>query len=455
MYKKKKHIHFVGIGGIGMSGIAEVLLNLGYKVSGSDIKESEITIRLSQLGATVNYEHSNDNVKDASVVVVSSAISPNNPEVIEAHERLIPVIPRAEMLAELMRMKYSVAVSGTHGKTTTTSMIATVLANRGMDPTVIIGGRLNSIDSNAKLGQGDFLVAEADESDGSFLMLTPTIAVVTNIDQEHMDHYRDIAQVKKSYLDFINKIPFYGLAIICLDHKNIQGLIPEIKKRYITYGLTSQADIQARELAFNGDETQFDVLHYGESLGEITLQMPGTHNVYNALAAIAVGLELDIDFDCIQGSLNSFKGIQRRFQIKGEYHNILIVDDYAHHPIEIRATLSGAKAGWGRRLVAVFQPHRFTRVKDLYEEFLTAFNQADILIITDIYPAGEEPIPGVDARSLFDGMKEHGYKNISFLPDKDRIASHLKKILKKGDLLITMGAGDIYKVGDELIDKLK
>ena len=454
MYKKIKHIHFVGIGGIGMSGIAEVLLNLGYKVSGSDIQESEITGRLSRLGCIVNYGHSKDRLRDVDVVVTSSAISPENPEVIEANEHLIPVIPRAEMLAELMRMKYGIAVSGTHGKTTTTSMMATVLAHGGIDPTVIIGGRLNSIDTNAKLGQGEYLIAEADESDGSFLKLSPTIAVVTNIDREHMDYYRDMEEVKNAYLDFLNKIPFYGLAIICLDHKNIQSLIPKIKKRYVTYGLTSQADIQAKDLAFIKGKTTFKVLHQGRILGKIDLQMPGIHNVYNSLAAIAAALELDLDFKHIQEGLDQFSGIQRRFQIKGECNNILIIDDYAHHPMEIKATLSAAKDGWGRRVVAVFQPHRFTRTEDLYEEFLTAFYQADLLVITEIYPAGEDPIPGVNARTLFNGIKEHGHKNLLFIPDKERIASHLVEILKEGDMLITLGAGDIYKTGDELIERL-
>ncbi|MFH2013068.1 MAG: UDP-N-acetylmuramate--L-alanine ligase [Pseudomonadota bacterium] len=454
MYKKIKHMHFIGIGGIGMSGIAEVLLNLGYKVSGSDIQETEITRQLTRLGGNISYGHSKDNLKDVDVVVTSSAIRPDNPEVVGANERLIPVIPRAEMLAELMRMKYGIAVSGTHGKTTTTSMIATVLAHGGMDPTVIIGGRLNSIGTNAKLGQGEFLVAEADESDGSFLKLSPTIAVVTNIDLEHMDHYSDMEEVKNAYLDFINKVPFYGLSIVCLDHENIQNLIPKIKKRYITYGLTSQADIQAADLSFMGAKTTFKVLKGRDTLGNITLQMPGIHNVYNSLATVAAALELDIDFKTIQEGLNEFTGIQRRFQIKGEYKGIMIVDDYAHHPVEIKATLSAAKNGWGRRLVVVFQPHRYTRTRDLYEDFLVAFYQADVLIITDIYPAGEEPITGVSAKALFEGIREHGYKNVSFIDDKNKIAAHLIDVLKEDDILITLGAGDIYKVGHELIENM-
>ncbi|MDY7033470.1 MAG: UDP-N-acetylmuramate--L-alanine ligase [Thermodesulfobacteriota bacterium] len=455
MYKKIKHIHFVGIGGIGMSGIAEVLLNLGYRVSGSDIQESEITRRLSHLGGTIHYGHSKDNLEDVDVVVTSSAVRADNPEVTEAEHRLIPVIPRAEMLAELMRMKYGIAVSGTHGKTTTTSMIATVLSHGDMDPTVIIGGRLNSLGTNAKLGQGEFLVAEADESDGSFLKLSPTIAVVTNIDQEHMDHYKDMEEVRAAYLDFVNKIPFYGMAVICLDHENIQALIPQIKKRYITYGMTSQADIQAREVVFSENKTAFEVLHCGTSLGKIQLQMPGIHNVYNALATISAALELDLDFKTIQEGLNDFTGIHRRFQIKGQYKDILIVDDYAHHPVEIKTTLSAAKNGWKKRVIAVFQPHRFSRTKDLYEDFLVAFYQADILIVTEIYPASEDPLPGIDAKTLSDGIKEHGHKNVSFISDKGKIASHLMDILEEGDMILTLGAGDVYKVGDALIDTLK
>ena len=452
MYKRIKRIHFVGIGGIGMSGIAEVLLNLGYSVSGSDIQKSEITDRLSRLGAIVGYGHSRDNLRDVDVVVTSSAVKTDNPEVIEAEERLVPVIPRAEMLAELMRMKYGIAVSGTHGKTTTTSMIATVLSHGGIDPTVIIGGRLNSLGTNAKLGQGEFLVAEADESDGSFLKLSPTIAVITNIDQEHMDHYKDMEEVKSAYLDFINKIPFYGLAIVCLDHENVQSLIPKIKKRCITYGLTSQADIQAREITFAETQTAFEVLHSGEYLGRIELHMPGVHNVYNSLATITAALELDLDFETIQEGLNEFSGIQRRFQIKGLYKDVLVVDDYAHHPVEIRTTLNAAKNGWKKRVIAVFQPHRFTRTRDLYDEFLTAFYQADILIVTEIYPASEDPIPGVNARALAEGIKEHGHKNVFYISDKKKIASHLVDILKEGDMIITLGAGDIHKVGSELID---
>jgi UDP-N-acetylmuramate--alanine ligase len=350
MYRRGKihHIHFVGIGGIGMSGIAEVLLNLGYTISGSDIKETEVTRRLQSLGCKISYGHRRENLKEADVVVISSAIRQDNPEVAAAEEKLIPVIPRAEMLAELMRMKVGIAIAGTHGKTTTTSLIATVLAAGGLDPTVVIGGRLNSIGSNARLGQGEFLVAEADESDGSFLKLMPTIAVVTNIDPEHLDYYKGIDEIKETFLCFLNKIPFFGLAVLCLDHPNIQSLLPMLKKRFTTYGLTTQADFQAKEIVFEGLSTSFDVVHRRQEIGRLSLRMPGLHNVYNALATLATAFELDIPFQVVQETLCDFSGIQRRFQIKGEKKGILIVDDYGHHPVEIMATLKAARTSRGR-----------------------------------------------------------------------------------------------------------
>jgi UDP-N-acetylmuramate--alanine ligase len=456
MYRKGKiqHIHFVGIGGIGMSGIAEVLLNLGYQISGSDIKETEVTRRLQALGCEISYGHRKENVKEADVVVVSSAIRRGNPEVEVAEQRLIPVIPRAEMLAELMRMKVGIAIAGTHGKTTTTSLIATVLGAGGLDPTVVIGGRLNSIGSNARLGQGDFLVAEADESDGSFVKLMPTIAVVTNIDPEHLDYYSGIDEIKETFLSFLNKIPFFGLAVLCLDHSNIQSLIPRLKKRFTTYGLTSQADFQAKEIEFEGLSTSFDVLHRNQEIGRLKLQMPGLHNVYNSLATVATAFELNIPFRIIQETLRDFGGIQRRFQIKGEKKEILIVDDYGHHPVEIMATLRAARSGWKRRIVAVFQPHRYTRTKTLFQDFLTAFYDADVLILTDIYPAGEDRIEGVEAKSLFEGLREHGHKNVTYLANKKEIVDHLLHIIVPGDLVITLGAGDIWQVADELVKQL-
>ena len=456
MYRKRKiqHIHFVGIGGIGMSGIAEVLLNLGYHISGSDVKETEVTRRLQTLGCEVFYGHRKENVREADVVVISSAIRQGNPEIEVAEQRLIPVIPRAEMLAELMRMKIGIAIAGTHGKTTTTSLIATVLAAGGLDPTVVIGGRLNSIGSNARLGQGDFLVAEADESDGSFLKLMPTIAVVTNIDPEHLDYYHGIEEIKETFLSFLNKIPFYGLAVLCLDHPNIQSLIPRLKKRFTTYGLTTQADFQAKEIVFEGLSATFDALHHQKEIGRLKLQMPGLHNVYNALATLATAFELDIPFEVVQETLRDFSGIQRRFQIKGDKQGILIVDDYGHHPVEIVATLRAARTGWGRRIVAVFQPHRYTRTQALFQDFMTAFNDANVLILTDIYPAGEDRIEGVEAKALYEGIQNYGHKDVTYIADKKEIVNHLLRIITPGDVVITMGAGDIWQVSEELVRKL-
>jgi UDP-N-acetylmuramate--alanine ligase len=456
MYRRGKiqHIHFVGIGGIGMSGIAEVLLNLGYTISGSDLKETEVTRRLQTLGCEIAHGHRKENVKEADVVVVSSAVRPDNPEVRVAEERLIPVIPRAEMLAELMRMKVGIAIAGTHGKTTTTSLIASVLAAGGLDPTVVIGGRLNSIGSNAKLGQGDFLVAEADESDGSFVKLMPTIAVVTNIDPEHLDHYSGIDEIREAFLNFINQIPFFGLAVLCLDHPNIQSLLPRLKKRFVTYGLTTQADFQAKEVGFDGLYTTFDVLQRQRELGRLKLRMPGLHNVYNALATVATAFELEIPFQVIQETLSEFSGIQRRFQIKGEKKGVLVVDDYGHHPVEIMATLKAARTGWKRRIVAVFQPHRYTRTQALFQDFLTAFYDANVLLLTEIYPAGEDRMEGVEAKALYEGLREHGHKDVTFLSDRKEIVDHLLRIVTPGDLVITLGAGDIWQVSEELVKRL-
>ena len=455
MKRRVKRIHFVGIGGIGMSGIAEVLLNLGYRVGGSDLSESETTLRLRKAGADIAIGHRKENLRDADVVVTSSAVRPDNPEVAAAHERAIPVIPRAEMLAELMRLKYGVAVAGTHGKTTTTSLIATVLACGGLDPTAVIGGKLNIFGSNAKLGQGELLVAEADESDGSFLKLSPTIAIVTNIDPEHLDHYRNLEEIQTAFLEFINKVPFYGLAVLCLDHENVQALIPQVKKRYVTYGLSTQANYRAGSISFQGVMTSFRAFENDRELGRISIQMPGLHSVYNALATIATARELDLDFGVVQEALGSFSGVQRRFQIKGERGGILVVDDYGHHPAEIKATLSAAQNGWGRRTVVIFQPHRYTRTRDLLREFFTAFNQADVLFLLDIYPAGEDPIPGVKAENLYEGIKGHGHKDVTLVSERKEILDHLLPRLKSGDMVITLGAGDVWKIGETLLEELK
>lgn len=452
MYKGRiKHIHFIGVGGSGMSGIAEVLFNLGYKITGSDVKISDTTRRLENLGIKIFIGHRAENINGSDVVVYSSAVKRDNPEILYAKEKLIPVIPRAEMLAELMRMKYGIAIAGTHGKTTTTSMIATILGAHEMDPTVVIGGKLNSIGSNARLGKGEFLVAEADESDGSFLKLSPTIAVVTNIDREHMDHYRDMEEVKDTYLTFINKIPFYGCAILCLDHPNIQGLIPNITRRHITYGLTTQADFSARDIKIEAMRTSFDVWLRGNKLDRVSIKVPGEHNVYNSLAAIAVAMELDIDFKDIRDSIGDFSGVERRFQIKGILNDIMFIDDYGHHPVEIKATLKAAKDGWNKRLIVVFQPHRYSRTKDLFQEFLSAFNDADTLVLTDIYQAGEEKIVGISSDILYNSIKTYGHKNVVYIPDKKEISNYLRKIARPGDMVLTLGAGDIWQVCEEMM----
>lgn len=455
MYQSIKHIYFVGIGGAGMSGIAEVLLNLGYRVSGSDLKLSETTERLQKRGATVYQGHHEQHVTDVDVVVTSSAVKTGNPEVIAARSRAIPVIPRAEMLAELMRLKYGIAVAGAHGKTTTTSLIGTVLDRGGISPTVVIGGKLNTINTNTILGSGDFMVVEADESDGSFLKLSPTIAVVTNIDPEHLDHYGSVDEIKRAFITFSNKIPFYGLTILCLDNQHVQDLIPRLEKRYLTYGLTPQADLQACDISARGLAMNFTVLRHREELGTIELPIPGVHNVLNALAAIATAMEIKLPFPIIQEALKTFGGVQRRFQLKGTFNGINLIDDYGHHPTEIQATLRAAKAIWKGRLVVLFQPHRYTRTRDLYREFLSAFNQADLLLLTDIYPAGEDPLPGVTSEVLFRGIRERGHKNVLYVPRREETADKLISLLKPGDTVITLGAGDIWQLGEELLRKLQ
>ncbi len=455
-FGKAKHIHFVGIGGIGMSGIAELLINLGYEVSGSDLKDSPMTRRLAALSGLVFKGHKEGQVEGADVVVYSSAVASENPEIQEAKKRSIPVIPRAEMLAELMRLKYGVAIAGAHGKTTTTSMVASILTCGHMDPTVVIGGRLDIWGgSNAKLGQGDILVAEADESDGSFLALSPAIAVVTNIDHEHMDYYGDMETVRETFISFINNIPFYGAAILCIDNEEIQGIIPRLKKRYLTYGMTSQADLKGRDLEKEKLGVSFEALYHNNSLGRIVVGIPGEHNMLNALAATAVGLELDLDIGVIKEGLKNLGGLARRFQLKGEKRDILVLDDYGHHPTEITATLKTAKECWPeRRLIVVFQPHRYTRTEALFDRFAISFNEADVLIVTPIFSAGETAIDGVTAEWLSRGIKEHGHKDVIFSPTQEDALSTLLSILRPGDLVITLGAGDIHRLGARLLDKL-
>lgn len=455
MFRKGIRIHFVGIGGIGMSGIAELLLNLGYRVSGSDRRQSDTTERLAGLGAQIRIGHAADHVPgDSHVVVVSSAVRGENPEVEEANRRKIPVIPRAEMLAELMRMKYGIAIAGTHGKTTTTSMVATVLAAAGWDPTAVVGGKLNSLGSNAKLGSGEFLVAEADESDGSFLRLSPTVAVVTNIDPEHLDYYSGIGQIKETFLHFINRVPFYGFAVLCIDHPNVQELIPALRKTFVTYGFSAQADYRAEAVAAEGMLSRFRVCRRGERLGEVAVRAPGMHNVSNALAAVAVASELDIPFDRIREGLADYRGVQRRFQMKGEREGVLVVDDYGHHPAEIRATLSAARAVWpGRRIVVGFQPHRFSRTHALFREFLSAFHDADLLILFEVYPAGEEPIADATGERLADAIREHGHKAVLYAGPAGEATEEVVSRLRSGDVFLTMGAGDVWKVGEHVLSE--
>ena len=455
MFKRYQHIHFVGIGGIGMSGIAEILLNLGYRVSGSDQKRNETIERLERLGAKIVIGHGPANIEGAHVLVYSSAVSRDNVEVQAARQTQVPTIPRAEMLAELMRLKYGIAIAGTHGKTTTTSMVGAVLAEGRLDPTIVVGGRVANLGSNARLGQGEFLVAEADESDGSFLKLAPTIAVVTTIDAEHLDHYGSLEAIREAFLAFVTKVPFYGSVVLCLDQPNIQMLIPQLEKRIIPYGLESGAELVARRLALQGMTSRFDVYHRGTLLGECTLQIPGRHNVLNALAAIGVGLDLEIPFATIQKALAGFAGVQRRFQIRGTAGGVTVVDDYGHHPAEIRATLAAAKAGFDSRVVTVFQPHRYTRTQHLRQEFLTAFNQADVLVVMDIYAAGEAPIPGVSAGELAEGIRAHGHRNVTYLgSDRARIVDYVCEISRPGDLVLTLGAGDVSQLGSDILRRL-
>src|SRR5438552_4160582 len=458
MFRRFQHIHFVGIGGIGMSGIAEVLANLGFRVSGSDQKKSDVTARLEKFGAEVTEGHSAENVGDADVVVRSTAVRDDNPEIIEARLRSIPVIPRAEMLAELMRLKpHTVAVAGSHGKTTTTSMVATVLGHAGMDPTIVVGGVVGAFGSNAHLGTSDLMVVEADESDRSFLMLTSTIAVVTNIDREHMDYYHDMDDVRACFTSFVNKVPFYGASILCLDDPNVQAIIPHIERRRITYGLSAQADISAHAIRYDQSfGSVFTVWHGADVIGDISLRVPGLHNVYNALAAIAVGFELDVPFNQIAEALGSFTGAGRRFQFKGEAGGVMVVDDYGHHPTEVKATLAAAKIGsGGRRIVVLFQPHRYSRTHDLMEEFARSFNNADTLFVTDIYAASEDPIEGVTAEALTGAIKRFGHKDVRYVGPLESSATTMRDHVKPGDLVVTLGAGTVSRVSDQLLSLLR
>lgn len=449
-----RSIHFVGIGGIGMSGIAEVLLAHGFEVSGSDSRESDITKRLVSQGARIVVGHRADNLQQVDVVVFSSAIPRTNPELVEARERGVPVIPRAEMLAELMRLKDGIAIAGSHGKTTTTSLVATVLRAANLDPTVIIGGKLNQLGTSAARGQGQLLVAEADESDGSFLHLTPTIAAITNIDAEHLDHYADHDAVKEAFVSFANRVPFYGLVVACLDHPHVQSILPRIEKRIATYGLSAQADYRAQRPELNGLSTRFEVLRRGVPMGTFEVRMPGIHNVLNALAVIAVADEVGVEMPIVQEALRTFEGVQRRFTVLGDAKGITVVDDYAHHPAEVMATLEAARRAYNRRIVVAFQPHRYTRTHHLFEELTRAFNAADLVFLTDVYSAGEQPIAGADSARLVQAMRQHGHRDVHHVPERGDLVRALTGKLLPGDVVVTMGAGSITQTGPELLAAL-
>jgi len=458
-----RHAHFVGIGGIGMSGLAEILRTMAFDVSGSDRKPNDITRRLESLGVRVDVGHHAANVEGADVVVYSSAIASDNPELVRAQALDIPIISRAEMLAELMRVKYCVLIAGSHGKTTTTSLVATVSRAAGLDPTVVVGGKVNALGSNARLGDGDLFVAEADESDGSFLKLTPTIGVITNIDAEHLDYYGSHERVKEAFVQFANKIPFYGLAVLCLDHPHVQAILPKIERRHVTYGVSRQADYRAKHIQFSGLDTHFEAFRRGESIGKFSVKMPGHHNVLNALAVIAVADELEVPFDVVREAIGGFHGVQRRFTVVGQpvierngvRGDVMVIDDYGHHPAEVMATLEAAQSAFDRRVVVAFQPHRYTRTHALFEEFTRAFNKADVLFMTDVYAAGEAPIAGASGQALAAAIRAHGHHDVRFVADKAKISAALGEVVRPGDLVIALGAGDINASARELVAVLE
>ncbi|MBN2401933.1 MAG: UDP-N-acetylmuramate--L-alanine ligase [Spirochaetes bacterium] len=454
MFRKSDKMHFLGIGGIGMSGIAEILINLGYKVSGSDIKESYITKRLASLGAKIFIGHNPSNINDYNVVVTSSAINPANPEIMEAKKRRIPIIHRSEMLAELVRLKHGIGVAGTHGKTTTSSMLSFILYRGGINPTAIIGGKVLNFDSNARAGQGEYIVFEADESDGSFLRLLPTIAVVTNIDADHMDYYKYFDGLKDAFLKYINNIPFYGYSVLCRDDNVVAELLPKVERPYVTYGFSENADFRAGNIRCFPDMTVYDCYFKNDLLGEIEIGLLGNHNVLNSLAVITVALELGLNFGVIKDGLKEFKGVGRRIERIGEEKGIIIIDDYGHHPTEIKATLQAIK-NMGRRMIVLFQPHRYTRTQLLWDDFGTAFGNADIVMLTEIYPAGEEPIEGVSSKLIKDSIEKHDGKRVEIIAGIDKIPDLILKIARKGDIVLTLGAGDIFKAGPMILEALR
>ena len=458
MFRSIKKLHFIGIGGIGMSGIAEILLDQGFKISGSDRALSEVTERLQKLGASIFEGHRAENIaQDVDTVVYSSAVQPDNPEILEAQKRSIPIVRRAEMLAEVMRLKYGIGIAGTHGKTTTTSMTSLVLMEGGLDPTVIVGGKLSGLGgTNARLGRGEFIVVEADEYDRSFLSITPTIAVLTTLETDHLDCYRDLEDIKSAFIQFASKVPFYGFIVLCLDEPALLDIMPHLsKKKIVTYGLNPQADIQAVDIRHKDDSSTYTLVRSNQELGTIMLQVPGVHNVQNSLGAITVALELGVPFKKIKAGIEKFAGVYRRWEKKGEVNDIALYDDYAHHPTECKATLSGVKSGWRRRVVCVFQPHLYSRTRDFYEDFGKSFLLSDVLVVTDVYPAREEPMQGVNGELIVNAAKQFGHKDVHYVPDKKMVPVFLKSIVKSGDIVITMGAGDIWKYGEEFLNQIK
>lgn len=457
VFGRTRHIHMVGIGGIGMSGMAEILIHRGYKVTGSDGALSDTTRRLEEIGATIFEGHTAENIEGADVVVYTSAVkAEENVETKAALDARIPTIKRAEMLAELMKMKFGIGVAGTHGKTTTTTMIGLVTREGNYDPTIMVGGKVHSFDkTNAVVGKGDVIVVEADEFDRTFLRLTPSIAIITNIEAEHLDIYDDLDDVKNAFVDYANKVPFYGAVVVCLDDPNVRSILPQLERRILSYGLTPQANIRATDLQMNQFNSTFTVLQDGKKLGVITLKAPGEHNVKNALAAVATGLELNIDFKLIKQGLENFEGVYRRFQLK--YNNgVMVIDDYAHHPTEVKATLEAANAGWpDRRVIAVFQPHLYSRTQELYKEFGLSFFDAEVMVVTDVYPSREKPIEGVTGKMIADTASTYGHRNVVYVEDKNDVHERLKEIVKPGDIIITMGAGDIYKSGDRFVEEIE
>jgi len=455
MFRKAQRMHLVGIGGSGMSGIAEVLVNLGYPVSGSDLAVNAATRRLKKLGATVHKGHSAGNVSDADVVVTSSAVKEDNTEVAEARRLRIPVIPRAEMLAELMRLKYAVAVGGAHGKTTTTAMAAEVMTRGKLDPTVVIGGRVGKRRSGAKLGGGEMMIVEADESDGSFLKMKPTIAVVTNIDLEHLDHYAGLDAIREAFVAFLSRVPFYGVAIVCTDNEHVRAILPRVDRTVMTYGENEDADIRATDIEISGFSSSYTAIAFGETLGRVTLQLPGRHSVANSLAALAVGIELDVPFRTIAAALKAFRGVDRRLQVRGEADGAIVIDDYGHHPTEIRATLEALRAAYDGKLIVAFQPHRYSRTQALLQDFGGSFGLADVVLVTDIYAASERPVPGLDGSTVAAAITRHGHDDVHYEPDKTNLPARLREHLEPGAVVLTLGAGDIWRAGDTLIKQAR